>query len=221
MKAAGITTVGVRGVDSVCIVTQKKVAQGHSQDKLLDPSSVTHMYKITETIGCVQTGHQADARAQVQRVRQEAAEFRYKYGYDMPPEVFARRVADMNQVYTQHAGMRPYGVSMMLCGMDEEKGPQLFLCDPAGHFLGYKAYATGQKDLEANNMFEKKLKNNPQLSYDETVQMAISVLQSVLSADFKSTDIEVGVANKEHYGRFRALDDAEIERHLVAISERD
>jgi 20S proteasome subunit alpha 1 len=206
---------------SVCIVTQKKVAQGHSQDKLLDPSSVTHMYKITETIGAVQTGHQADARAQVQRVRQEAGEFRYKYGYDMPPEVFARRVADMNQVYTQHAGMRPYGVSMMLCGMDEEKGPQLFLCDPAGHFLGYKAYATGQKDLEANNMLEKKLKNNPSLSYDETVQMAISVLQSVLSADFKSTDIEVGVANKEHYGRFRALDDAEIERHLVAISERD
>lgn len=65
MKAAGITTVGVRGADSVCIVTQKKVAQGHSQDKLLDPTSVTHMYKITDTIGCVQTGHQADARAQV------------------------------------------------------------------------------------------------------------------------------------------------------------
>merc|ERR1719253_386097 len=60
------------------MVTQKKVAQGHSQDKLLDPSSVTHMYKITDTIGCVQTGHQADARAQVQRVRNEAVQFLYK-----------------------------------------------------------------------------------------------------------------------------------------------
>jgi len=181
------------------------------------------MYKITETIGCVQTGHQADARAQVQRVRQEAGNFRYKYGYDMPPEVLAKRVADMNQVYTQHAGMRPYGVNMILCGMDEEKGPQLFMCDPAGHFLGYKATAAGQKDLEAHNMLEKKLKNHPQLSYDETVQMAISVLQSTLSADFKATDIEVGVANsdKEFLGRFRQLDEAEIERHLVAITERD
>lgn len=52
--------------------------------------------------------------------------------------MLAKRVADMNQVYTQHAGMRPYGVTMILCGMDEEKGPQLFKCDPAGHYLGYK-----------------------------------------------------------------------------------
>lgn len=128
-------------------VDSRLCAQGHSQDKLLDPTSVTHMYKITDTIGAVQTGHQADARTQVQRVRNEAAEFAYKFGYDMPPEVLAKRVADMNQVYTQHAGMRPYGVTMMLCGMDEVKGPQLFKCDPAGHFLGYKATSAGQKVL--------------------------------------------------------------------------
>ncbi len=103
------------------------------------------MYKITDTIGAVQTGHQADARAQIQRVRQEAADFAYKYGYEMPPEVLAKRVADMMQVYTQHAGMRPYGVTMMLCGMDEVKGPQLFKCDPAGHYLGYMATSAGQK----------------------------------------------------------------------------
>lgn len=32
---------------------------------------------------------------------------------------------------------------------------------------------------------------------------------------------QVGVANKEFKGRFRQLEESEIERHLVAISERD
>lgn len=47
------------------------------------------------------TGSIADARACVDRARGEAAEFRYKYGYEMPGDVLAKRLANINQVYTQ------------------------------------------------------------------------------------------------------------------------
>jgi hypothetical protein len=35
-------------------------------------------------------------------------------------------MADENQVYTQHAYMRPMGVALTVIGIDEELGPQLF-----------------------------------------------------------------------------------------------
>ena len=47
------------------------------------------------------TGSIADARASVARARGEAAEFRYKYGYEMPCDVLAKRLANISQVYTQ------------------------------------------------------------------------------------------------------------------------
>ena len=46
-------------------------------------------------------GCAADARTLLQKARSEAAEFRFKYGYDMPVDYLARVLADQAQVYTQ------------------------------------------------------------------------------------------------------------------------
>ena len=105
IKTSGLTSVGVRGKDSCIVLTQRKVP-----DKLHDPDSVTNMFKITETLGLVMTGMVADARSKVQRLRQEAAEFKFNNGYDIPVSYLAKRAADLAQVYTQHANMRPLGI---------------------------------------------------------------------------------------------------------------
>ncbi|KAG8073698.1 hypothetical protein GUJ93_ZPchr0006g45215 [Zizania palustris] len=215
VKSAGVTSIGVRGKDSVCVVTQKKVP-----DKLLDQTSVTHLFPITKYVGLLATGLTADARSLVYQARNEAAEFRFKWGYEMPVDVLAKWIADKAQVYTQHAYMRPLGVVAMVLGYDEEKNAQLFKCDPAGHFFGHKATSAGLKEQEAINFLEKKMKDDPQFTYEETVQIAISALQSVLQEDFKATEIEVGIVMKEDRV-FRALTTEEIEQHLTAISERD
>jgi len=218
IKVDGFTSIGVRGKDSVVVVTQKKVP-----DKLYVAETVTNMFSLTDNIGCVMTGLIADARSQVQRARYEAAEFKYKFGYDMPVSYLAKRVADMAQVYTQHAFMRPLGVSMILCGIDDEDGPQLFKCDPAGYFAGFRATVAGNRDQESTNFLEKKLKhvdNKDKLTFQETIQIAITALQNVTSSDIKATDIEVGVVTVEN-PQFRVLSASEIEHHLSHIAERD
>jgi len=215
VKNSSQTAIGIRGQDCVVVVTQKKVP-----DKLIVPETVTSMYKLTDKIGCVMVGIIPDAKSQVQRTRYEAAEFKFKFGYDIPTHYLAKRIADMSQVYTQHAYMRPLGVEMILIGIDEEEGPQLYKCDPAGTYIGYIACSSGQKDQEATNFLEKKLKNLKMTSTEQTIQMAISSLQTVLSADFKPSDLEVGIVTTKN-PRFTILTPSEIDHHLTQIAERD
>ena len=120
--------------------------------------------------------------------------------------------------------------AIILIGIDvegETKIPQLFRCDPAGHFVGFKATSagtrraptraasaasahffplrlaaaalTGQKEQEANNFLEKRYKTeaNPALSYDDTVQLALACMQNVLGSDLKASDIEVRALRTE------------------------
>jgi 20S proteasome subunit alpha 1 len=93
------------------------------------------------------------------------------------------RLADVAQLYTQKAFMRPYAVETMFIGIDEERGPQLYKIDPAGHYYGYKACASGVKEQDALNYLEKYLKSHPNMSQSmsekETIQLAISGLQNV------------------------------------------
>nr|QKY15268.1 20S proteasome subunit alpha type (PAF) [Polytomella parva] len=215
VRSTGLTSIAVRGKDSVVFVTQKKVS-----DKLIDPSSITNIFKITKHIGALVTGLMPDAKSIIQNARQQCADFRFKYGYEMPVDVLARFLADRAQLYTQHAYMRPLGVETMLIGIDEERGPQMFKVDPSGYFVGYKAIAVGPRETEANNLLEKKIKANSSMTFDTAVQTAIAALMNVLSEDLKATDIEVGVVHGDERA-FRLLTTEEIDQALTIISERD
>lgn len=109
---------------------------------------------------------------------------------------------------------------MILIGHDDELGPQLYKCDPAGYFVGYKATSAGAKQQEALNYLEKKLKKNPELNMEDTIELAITTLSTVLAVDFKAGEIEIGIVDKQDTD-FRTLSTEEIEDHLQRIVEKD
>ena len=246
IKSEGATTVAVRAKDAAVVVTQKKVA-----DKLVDPESMTHMFRITQHIGCCITGMMPDGKALVNRARQIAAKFCFEKGYEIPIHYLARRVADQSQLYTQHAGIRPLGVCAIFIGVDDETGPQEYRCDPAGTYSGFRACATGEKEQEATNLLEKKLlahaaaagaaaaldeeeedtkgvvgmdRNVKVLARDAAVKLAITTLQTVSSSDLRSSDLEVALVDatpETHDTRFRVLAAAEVDRYLEDIAQSD
>ncbi|KAG7338064.1 proteasome subunit alpha [Nitzschia inconspicua] len=179
--SSGLTGVAIRGKDSVCVVTQKKVP-----DRLMEPSSVTHLFKLTQKVGCF--------------------------------SVLARRMADLAQVNTQAAASRPLACIGLFVGVDDEKGPQVFKVDCAGHYLPFFAAASGPKEQEAMNFLEKRVTEMKDFDNDEVIRTAITCLGHVLGSDFRGTEIEVGtIIGKE--GKFHVLSEEEIESHLNAIAD--
>lgn len=128
------------------------------------------------------------------------------------------------------AYMRPLGVATTIISVDDEFGPQLYKCDPAGYYTGYKATASGPKTQEAENFFEKKLKNKDYAegSWEDVVELGITALSTVLSVDFKKGELEVGIVGGPKADgsegtdpAFRALTEDEIDERLQAIADKD
>jgi len=113
----------------------------------------------------------------------------------------------------------------MFAGVDPELGPQLYRCDPAGHYLGYKACAAGYKEQEASNFLEKRVKATPAdggvgMTMKEAIEAALLALQTVVGSDLKSTDLEMGIITVAE-PTWKVLTEQEIDQHLTAMSDRD
>ena len=215
IKASGLTCLAIKGKDSVAMVIQKKVS-----DLMIDPSTVTNIYLLTPTIGCMVSGLEADGKSWMLRLRQEAFEYLQDNGEPIPVDVLAMRGANIAQLYTQKSSMRAYGAELVLCGYDKEKGPMLYKIDPAGHYVGFFATSSGVKDQEAQNELEKMYRENNsfnEMSKEEVIRNGITALQNTLGQDFKANDIEVGVVDST--GVFRNLTEQDIEGHLNVVQK--
>jgi 20S proteasome subunit alpha 1 len=226
VSAESLTAVGVRGRTGVVLISPRR-----KPDPLVVDGGPRHVYALNEAIGACVTGRVSDGLALVHKARQEAAEYEYRYGVPVPPESLARRLANVNQVATQEASVRPLGVSLTLGGVEDDGTVALYRCDPAGYYVGYGAVATGPKSTEMMAAFERLLtpeNNNNSGSradedavyfgetIDDTLSIALKTLQSTLATAFKAEELEIGVASVQDR-RFRILSTAKVHAALDAL----
>jgi len=201
-----------RGSLAVGIKTKKGVVLAVEERgrKLQSGDTVIKMFQIDDHVGAVGAGYIPDARIQVDNARVLAQSNRLIYDEPVDVESIAKRIADMNQQYTQYAGVRPFGVSMIIAGVDENNGAVVFLTDPTGAYSGFQAIAIGQGGDQVNDYLEKNYKE--ELSLDDAVTLAIECVYLVSEDKVGTAHIKVSVVETETK-KMRRLSESEIAKN--------
>jgi len=204
--AAGAASVGIKASNGVVLATEKK------QKSILNEDHSTYKVEmITENIGMIYSGLGPDYRLLVKRARKIAQEYFLTYRETIPTTILVQKVAYIMQEYTQSGGVRPFGVSLLVCGWDNGRG-YLFQCDPSGAYFAWKATALGKNNVNGKTFLEKRYSETVEL--EDAVHTAILTLKEGFEGQMTQDNIEIGICNEKG---FRRLTPSQVNDYLANI----
>jgi len=146
-------------------------------------------------------GITADANIIINYARLEAQRYFYIYGEPIPLEHLLQIVCDLKQSYTQWGGLRPFGVSFLFAGWDEQHGFQLYQSDPSGNYGGWKAQAIGNNDKAAQSVLRSDYKEG-KMELKDGVMLATKVLSKTMDTTVPTPDkLEIATVTKDEDGK--------------------
>merc|ERR1712137_1467083 len=158
----------------------------------------------------------------IHKLRHMGQQYRFTYGEPMPLEQLVTAICDVKQGYTQYGGLRPFGVSFLIGGYDRHHKLQLYHTDPSGNFSGWKAYAIGTNNNNAQQIMRSDWKEG--LSVKEGLELTAKVLTKTMdTANPTAEKLEFGLVEMTESGqvRLRMLKDTEINKLMADAAPKE
>uniref|UniRef100_A0A8C9GEJ0 Proteasome subunit alpha type-2 n=1 Tax=Piliocolobus tephrosceles TaxID=591936 RepID=A0A8C9GEJ0_9PRIM len=198
---------GIRAKNGVILATEKK-----APNELIEKNSIYKIQHITEHIGMVYAGMPGDFRVLLKKARKEAMIYSLQYGNEILVKELVKEIAAVVQEFTQSGGVRPFGLSLLICGTDIY-GYHLYQIDPSGCYFNWLATCIG-KDYQNNLSFLEK-RYNKDIETEDAIHTAILTLKESYEGVMNEHNIEIGVVynNKP----FKILTPSEIKDYLIEL----
>jgi proteasome alpha subunit len=206
----GTLALGIKCKDGVVLAAEERV-------KKLQLHTLTQkIFQIDEHIGVAAAGYIPDARVQVDHARVMAQSNRLVYDEAADVETIAKNIADLAQQFTQYAGVRPYGVALIIGGVDKNGG-SIFTTDPSGTYLAYNAVAIGAGSDQVNDLLEKVYRED--MTLDEACVLAIQAIYHVSEDKTGTKHIKIAVIDNKTR-KIRRLSEEEIAKYAEIARSR-
>ncbi len=185
----GTTAIGIKCKDGVILAVDRRVTS-----KLIEVCSIEKIFQIDDHIMAATSGLVADARVLIDRARVESQINKITYGEPITVEALAKKICDIKQAYTQHGGARPFGISLLIAGIDRHS-VRLFETDPSGALIEYKATAIGAGRPVAMEILEDKY--DEKLTIEEALELAIYALSKTTGGELKPENVDMAVIKSD------------------------
>jgi len=163
----GTLAIGIKCKDGVIIAVEEN-------PRSLQVSNVTQkIFQVDKHIGVAAAGYIPDARVQVDNARFFSQSNKLTYDEPVEVETVAKHLADQCHQFTQYSGVRPYGVALIIAGVDN-KGGSIYVTDPSGTYVPYAAVAIGANSEEVTDFLEKNYK--PEMTLQDGGALATAAI---------------------------------------------
>jgi len=179
----GSSSIGMVCSDGVFIIADKRV-----EDKLIVQKSANKIYEIDSHIIASVAGIISDARVLIERAQILAQQHRITYDSPIEPELVSKEISNIKQQFTQYAGARPFGVCLMIAGLNGEK-PRLFTSDITGNYFLYHTNAIGENDERIKEKLREKYSS--ELTIKKGVKVALDIFREIQGKKFDLNRFEL------------------------------
>lgn len=198
----GSSSIGMVCSDGVFIIADKRIT-----DKLVVSKSANKIYEIDSHIIASVAGIVSDARVLIEKAQILAQQQRMTYDAPIEPELIIKEISSIKQQFTQYGGARPFGISIMIAGINGKKS-QLYVSDITGNYLSYYSNAIGENDEKIKEKLREKY--NEELTIKKGVKLALDIYKEIQGQKFDINKFElVYIQNEE--GKLNRIEENNLE----------
>ncbi|MEM1534969.1 MAG: archaeal proteasome endopeptidase complex subunit alpha [Candidatus Pacearchaeota archaeon] len=179
----GADSMGFVCKDGVLLMADKRML-----DSLMVGKSIFKIYEIDNHIIASAAGILSDARVLIERAQLYAQQHRVTFDDDVEIEAVVRDICNIKQAFTQYGGVRPFGVQIMLAGINIDGSKRLYVTDVTGNYNAYYAFAIGEHDEKIKEILRKEYRES---TINETIKFGLKIFKKILGKDFNYERIDV------------------------------
>mmetsp|Transcript_19147 Transcript_19147/g.30440 ORF Transcript_19147/g.30440 Transcript_19147/m.30440 type:complete len:256 (+) Transcript_19147:44-811(+) len=219
----GATALGIQTKEGVLLAVEKRV-----ESKLMVPESNHKIFEIDSHCGCVYSGLQADGKTLIDYARIQSQSYWFTYDEAMPVKSVTSSVADHMMSFAgtddddedqrRKKMSRPFGVCLILAGVNDNKEPSLYKIDPSGTSLRYLAVAVGAGGESATSVLQDRYAKS--MSLREAEDLSAEILKQVMEAKIDKNNCEFALLSAQKQ-KFEPYSVKQIEAVLSRIKIED